>query len=194
MLRDLLGGRRQRFESRIVVHEALNHFEVLGNVGRRRQHAARLQNFDDLIHKVIGENPALAVFRFPPGIWKVDMDDGHALGSDQSLKGLTNVAAEHPGVLRLPFLQSGRRPATLLEIDLDAEVVPLGMRETLVVEKEPSTAADIYIDGILVAEEPGPDNRCLQEIADVLYLPVGTIKSRLFSIREHLKQQLKEPK
>jgi RNA polymerase sigma factor (sigma-70 family) len=34
-------------------------------------------------------------------------------------------------------------------------------------------------------------NRSLQEIADVLHLPVGTIKSRLFSIREHLKQQLK---
>ena len=36
--------------------------------------------------------------------------------------------------------------------------------------------------------------RSLQEIADVLYLPVGTIKSRLFSIREQLKQQLKGPK
>lgn len=33
--------------------------------------------------------------------------------------------------------------------------------------------------------------RSLQEIADVLQLPVGTVKSRLFSIREHLKQQLK---
>jgi RNA polymerase sigma factor (sigma-70 family) len=33
--------------------------------------------------------------------------------------------------------------------------------------------------------------RSLQEIADVLHLPVGTIKSRLFTIREHLKQQLK---
>jgi RNA polymerase sigma-70 factor (ECF subfamily) len=36
--------------------------------------------------------------------------------------------------------------------------------------------------------------RSLQEIADVLYLPVGTIKSRLFSIREELKQQLKAPR
>jgi RNA polymerase sigma-70 factor (ECF subfamily) len=35
--------------------------------------------------------------------------------------------------------------------------------------------------------------RSLQEIADVLFLPVGTIKSRLFSIREQLKQQLKAP-
>ena len=35
--------------------------------------------------------------------------------------------------------------------------------------------------------------RSLQEIADVLHLPVGTVKSRLFSIREHLKQQLKAP-
>ena len=33
--------------------------------------------------------------------------------------------------------------------------------------------------------------RSLQEIADVLHLPVGTIKSRLFSIREQLKHQLK---
>lgn len=33
--------------------------------------------------------------------------------------------------------------------------------------------------------------RSLQEIADVVHLPVGTIKSRLFSIREQLKQQLK---
>ena len=36
--------------------------------------------------------------------------------------------------------------------------------------------------------------RSLQEIADVLHLPVGTIKSRLFAIREHLKQQLKGTK
>ena len=36
--------------------------------------------------------------------------------------------------------------------------------------------------------------RSLQEIADVLHLPVGTIKSRLFSIREQLKRQLKGPK
>jgi len=36
--------------------------------------------------------------------------------------------------------------------------------------------------------------RSLQEIADVLHLPVGTIKSRLFSIREQLKQQLKGTK
>ena len=35
--------------------------------------------------------------------------------------------------------------------------------------------------------------RSLQEIADVLHLPVGTVKSRLFSIREQLKQQLKGP-
>ena len=36
------------------------------------------------------------------------------------------------------------------------------------------------------------DAECsLQEIADVVHLPVGTVKSRLFSIREHLKQQLK---
>jgi RNA polymerase sigma factor (sigma-70 family) len=33
--------------------------------------------------------------------------------------------------------------------------------------------------------------RSLPEIASVLHLPVGTVKSRLFSIREHLKQQLK---
>lgn len=33
--------------------------------------------------------------------------------------------------------------------------------------------------------------RSLQEIADVVHLPVGTIKSRLFSIREQLKQQVK---
>jgi len=33
--------------------------------------------------------------------------------------------------------------------------------------------------------------RSLQEIADVVRLPVGTVKSRLFSVREQLKQQLK---
>ncbi|MEP6956621.1 MAG: sigma-70 family RNA polymerase sigma factor [Chthoniobacterales bacterium] len=36
--------------------------------------------------------------------------------------------------------------------------------------------------------------RSLHEIAAVLDLPVGTVKSRLFSIRELLKQQLKAPK
>ena len=36
--------------------------------------------------------------------------------------------------------------------------------------------------------------RSLQEIADVLHLPVGTIKSRLFAIRTQLRQQLKAPK
>ncbi len=35
--------------------------------------------------------------------------------------------------------------------------------------------------------------RSLAEIAEVLQVPVGTIKSRLFSIRVHLKQQLKAP-
>ena len=36
--------------------------------------------------------------------------------------------------------------------------------------------------------------RSLHEIADVLHLPLGTVKSRLFSIRELLKQQLKAPR
>jgi RNA polymerase sigma factor (sigma-70 family) len=35
--------------------------------------------------------------------------------------------------------------------------------------------------------------RSIQEVADVLHLPPGTVKSRLFTIREHLKQQLKAP-
>jgi RNA polymerase sigma-70 factor, ECF subfamily len=33
--------------------------------------------------------------------------------------------------------------------------------------------------------------RSVQEIADTLHLATGTVKSRLFAIREHLKQQLK---
>ncbi|MDQ6655897.1 MAG: RNA polymerase sigma factor [Verrucomicrobiota bacterium] len=36
--------------------------------------------------------------------------------------------------------------------------------------------------------------RGLQEIADILELPVGTVKSRLHTTRELLKQQLKAPK
>jgi len=36
--------------------------------------------------------------------------------------------------------------------------------------------------------------RSLREIAEVLQLPVGTVKSRLFSTRELLKQQLKGTK
>jgi RNA polymerase sigma-70 factor (ECF subfamily) len=36
-------------------------------------------------------------------------------------------------------------------------------------------------------------DRSIREIADVLQLPVGTVKSRLFSTREHLRQQLKGP-
>lgn len=86
-------------------------------------------------------------------------------------------------------------------------------------EAAAATDADLLAPAPLTPAEPGDDvlalreaisrlpaeqqellhlfyglERSLHEIADVLHLPLGTVKSRLFSIRELLKQQLKAPR
>jgi RNA polymerase sigma factor (sigma-70 family) len=83
-------------------------------------------------------------------------------------------------------------------------------------EEEAVAEADLLAPSSMTPTEPGDDvlalreaisrlpvdqqellhlhyslERSMQEIADALHLPVGTVKSRLFSIREQLKQQLK---
>ena len=156
VLRRTLFGSWLSFEIFVMVHQCLNNVKIVRHVRPGMQHSARFEDSRTQADKFVRKNTPSAMLPSPPRIWEIDVDRVDRVWLDMLFQRDSRVATDDPSVGRFPFPGTFCRSAAFLEVELQAEVIRVGVLDARVVQKEASPAADVQFDRVVVAPERRP--------------------------------------